>query len=58
MRPAPVLMYLLQPAAPQHPAAQAEAPQVHAARRTRRDVGVFASGRRLLHRARQADYRV
>jgi hypothetical protein len=47
MRPVPVLVYLLQPAAQQRPAAQGKAAQVHAARRARRDDGVFSSGRRL-----------
>jgi hypothetical protein len=52
MRPAPVLLYLLQPAAQQRPAAHAEAEQVHAARRARHDAGLFSPGRRLLARAR------
>jgi len=48
MRPVPVLLYLMQPAAQQRPAAQGKAAQVQPARRGRRDDGVFAPGRRLL----------
>jgi hypothetical protein len=51
MRPVPVLLYLMQPAALQRPAAQIEDAQVPAARRARHDEGVFASGRRLLQLA-------
>jgi len=49
MRATPVLLYLIHPAPQQRPAGQAKAAQVHAARRARREDGVFASGRRLLH---------
>jgi len=51
MRPTPVLLYLMQPAAQQRPAAQAKTAEVHAARRTRRDDGVIAPRRRLLQLA-------
>ena len=51
MRPAPVLLYLIHPAAQPHPAAQAKTAHVHAARRPRWDNVVLASGRRLLQRA-------
>jgi hypothetical protein len=47
MRPVPVLLFLMQPAAQQRPAAQAKAAQGHGARRARRDGGAFAPGRRL-----------
>ena len=48
MRPVPVLLYLMQPAAQQRPAAQRKAAQIHAARR---DDVVLAPGRRLLRLA-------
>lgn len=52
MRPAPVLLYLMHPAAQLHPAAPAKAAHVHAARRRPRwDNGILASGRRLVQRA-------
>lgn len=51
MRPVAVLLYVMQPAAQQRPAAQRKAAQVHAARRVRRDGGVLAPGRRLLQLA-------
>ena len=51
MRPAPVLLYLIQPPAQQRPAAQAKAAYVRAAPRARRDNCVLAPGRRLLHLA-------
>ena len=53
MRQAPVLLYLIQPPAQRHPAAQAKTAHVHAARRTRRDDGVLAPGRRMVQRARR-----
>ena len=50
MRPVPVLLFLMQPAAQQRPATQAKAAQGHGERRARRahrDGGAFAPGRRL-----------
>jgi len=47
MRPAPVLLYLMQPTAQQRPPAHTKAARVHAERRAHRGDGAFAPARRL-----------